>query len=436
MAPATYRRRAQIHWTRLRALRTLRLAPTPTVLPVVMIEQKYKPGDILFQEGEKSRYVYRLTSGAAEIFRRGTSGDEVIGRIQPGEFVGEMGVLVASERGASARFTADSVVERFTRVQFLDLIARDPALSSRMLHALSLRTRSQVALLEKAIETRPDDWRARYLRVFIEAMRATLKSVPLAKAAEDVLTAPGLVEKTFPKGSRLFLENEISESVFWIRAGRIEVVKTIEGRERRVGFARKREFIGEMGVLESSPRSATAVAVTEVRAVVLTPARFFELMAGSPAAYLVVVDSLCERARRLRRRMRSTGTVADAQSVFDVARSMDSVTQLAEQRLVDETMKMRRFFNTQVDHGKFIAAAYQKYLRGEASKEEMEQANAYFRDYIKIAGIGTLIVLPGSPLTIPLAVKIGKALGIDILPNTGAPQAGSSTKRPDLRITA
>jgi hypothetical protein len=64
-----------------------------------------------------------------------------------------------------------------------------------------------------------------------------------------------------------------------------------------------------------------------------------------------------------------------------------------------------------------MTATYQNYMRGTATREEMEHANAVLRDYLKIAGIGTLLVLPGAPITIPLAVKVGKALGVDILPS-------------------
>jgi CRP-like cAMP-binding protein len=196
------------------------------------------------------------------------------------------------------------------------------------------------------------------------------------------------------------------------------------GVNRQIGVANKNEFIGEMGVLESLPRSAGALAVTEVVATPMSQSDFSELMQNSPSAYFTVIDSLCERANRLRRVIRRLSVVhgisesAD-EGIFEIVRSVDSVAQLAEQRLVDETLKVRRFFHVQLENGKYMKHVYQKSLRREASKEELERANAYFRDYLKMAGIGTLLVLPGAPLTIPLAVKIGKAMGVDILPGSG-----------------
>jgi len=59
---------------------------------------------------------------------------------------------------------------------------------------------------------------------------------------------------------------------------------------------------------------------------------------------------------------------------------------------------------------------YYLYIRGEATKEEMDRANGQFRDLLKTIGMGTMLVVPFSPVTIPAFVKIGNALGMDILP--------------------
>jgi hypothetical protein len=93
------------------------------------------------------------------------------------------------------------------------------------------------------------------------------------------------------------------------------------------------------------------------------------------------------------------------------------MAQLAQHRIVDEAHRARAYVAAQWDRGKVMSATYQSYLRGTATAEEMERANAVLRDYLKIAGLGTLLVMPGAPITIPLAVKVGKALGVDIFPS-------------------
>jgi len=396
-----------------------------------------KIGHTLFNEGERSDFVYRLVSGQVKITRRVPGGSTVVGQIKPGEFIGEMGVLVACPRSGTARLTADSEVEQFTRTEFVDFISKDAAMSARLMDALSLRTRSQVELLKQLPDLRyrkaPKGFGPVFrhrLKLFVdwlhEALRARLKSVPFTRGARSVAIKPGLPERIFKKGSHLFEEGDPADQLFWIRSGRVHIMKRMEGTvHRQIGVAGKNEFIGEMGVLESLPRSAGALAVTEVVVTVISQPDFLELMQNSPSAYFTVIDSLCERANRLRQVIRRLSAVhgisEDAdESIFEIVRSVDSVAQLAEQRLVDETLKVRRFFHLQLENGKYMRNIYQKSLRREASKEELERANAYFRDYLKMAGIGTLLLLPGSPLTIPLAVKIGKAMGVDILPGETA----------------
>jgi hypothetical protein len=129
----------------------------------------------------------------------------------------------------------------------------------------------------------------------------------------------------------------------------------------------------------------------------------------------MVIDALCERARWTR--ALSAAWDGDSGSLLDALRSVDSMAQLAQERLVDEALRARAYFAAQLGRGRVMTATYQNYLRGTATREEMEQANAVLRDYLKIAGIGTLLILPGAPITIPLVAKVGKALGVDIFPS-------------------
>ena len=60
---------------------------------------------------------------------------------------------------------------------------------------------------------------------------------------------------------------------------------------------------------------------------------------------------------------------------------------------------------------------YAKYLSGDATKEEMKQANEQFRQLLKTLGVGAFLILPGSVITLPLIVMLGKKFGINLLPN-------------------
>ncbi|NQT70235.1 MAG: hypothetical protein HQ552_11715, partial [Desulfobacteraceae bacterium] len=60
---------------------------------------------------------------------------------------------------------------------------------------------------------------------------------------------------------------------------------------------------------------------------------------------------------------------------------------------------------------------YYRYTRGEATSEEMDKANEQFRNLLKTLGMGALLLIPLSPITIPTFVKLGKLFDIDILPS-------------------
>ena len=62
---------------------------------------------------------------------------------------------------------------------------------------------------------------------------------------------------------------------------------------------------------------------------------------------------------------------------------------------------------------------YRKYAAGEkVDKAAIDKANSQFTDLIKNVGLIGIFALPGGLVAIPLLVKLGKKLGIDILPKS------------------
>lgn len=76
----------------------------------------YKPGQIIFREGEDSDAAYYIASGTVEIYKRGTQGTILLAELGQGEIFGEMGII--SSRPRSAYAAAKTPVE-------LTVISRD-----------------------------------------------------------------------------------------------------------------------------------------------------------------------------------------------------------------------------------------------------------------------------------------------------------------------
>ncbi|MDO6445518.1 hypothetical protein Q4493_06960 [Colwellia sp. 1_MG-2023] len=67
---------------------------------------------------------------------------------------------------------------------------------------------------------------------------------------------------------------------------------------------------------------------------------------------------------------------------------------------------------------KEMLSIYRRYTIKQATPEEMKQANRQFLDVLKGLGIGVFAVLPFAPITIPIVIKLGKWVGVDILPSS------------------
>ena len=67
---------------------------------------------------------------------------------------------------------------------------------------------------------------------------------------------------------------------------------------------------------------------------------------------------------------------------------------------------------------KAMLSIYKRYTKRDASPEEMRIANQQFVDILKGLGIGIFAILPFAPITIPIMIKIGRMVGVEILPSS------------------
>ena len=81
-------------------------------------------------------------------------------------------------------------------------------------------------------------------------------------------------------------------------------------------------------------------------------------------------------------------------------------------------LKLKLALAQEKQETKAMLVIYKKYTQGQATKEEMRIANKQFIDLLKGLGLGVFAVLPFSPITIPVIVKLGRLLGVEILPSS------------------
>jgi len=67
---------------------------------------------------------------------------------------------------------------------------------------------------------------------------------------------------------------------------------------------------------------------------------------------------------------------------------------------------------------KEMLSIYRRYTMRQATPEEMTIANQQFLDVLKSLGLGVFAVLPFAPITIPVMIKLGRLVGVEILPSS------------------
>ena len=96
-----------------------------------------------------------------------------------------------------------------------------------------------------------------------------------------------------PAGTVIFEEGANGAEMFGILEGEVEL-RLPNGMVRRLG---PDDSFGEMAIVDGSPRSATAVAVTDTKLAVLDRHRFLFLVQETPMFALQVMSSIAERLR-------------------------------------------------------------------------------------------------------------------------------------------
>ncbi len=61
-------------------------------------ERTFDAGDVVFEEGERGEVLYIIQAGEIELTRETAGGRHLVGRLGPGEFFGEMSVVLGGER--------------------------------------------------------------------------------------------------------------------------------------------------------------------------------------------------------------------------------------------------------------------------------------------------------------------------------------------------
>jgi CRP/FNR family cyclic AMP-dependent transcriptional regulator len=108
-----------------------------------------------------------------------------------------------------------------------------------------------------------------------------------------VLTGNNIEARSFKAGSVIFREGDAANELFVIKSGQVR----IQIGNRTVTELGQESIFGEMALIDSEPRSATATAMTDVELVPVSEKQFLFLVSQTPYFALKVMRVLAQRLR-------------------------------------------------------------------------------------------------------------------------------------------
>jgi CRP/FNR family cyclic AMP-dependent transcriptional regulator len=105
--------------------------------------------------------------------------------------------------------------------------------------------------------------------------------------------------ETYKAGQVIFKQGQPSEKMYIVIEGKVNILVG----NFQVGLVEEGGILGEMGVLEGTTRSATAIAHTDCKIVSVDLRRFNFLVQNTPYFATEVIQIMAERLRRMNQRI-------------------------------------------------------------------------------------------------------------------------------------
>lgn len=138
-------------------------------------------------------------------------------------------------------------------------------------------------------------------RATVNVLEFLRKTPILGSLSDEELKKVGALcrERGFTRGNVIFYEEDLGTSFYMIVSGRVKImVLAPDGREHILGVLQEQDFFGEMSLLDGEPRSATAVALDDVKVLCISREDFQKTLHESPEIALQILVTLSRRLRK------------------------------------------------------------------------------------------------------------------------------------------
>ena len=292
-------------------------------------------GATLVRHGEPARGAFVLREGAAEARVPAPGGDcFVVARLAAGDVFGEMALVESGTCTATVEATAHVDGWFLAQEDFRAVVVQRGAAARELQHAVTLVLAGRLRAVNERLATlaSPEDRPTRAAAPVPMAGVVRLRRAPFdlpaflprlaffdrfpAAEADEVLACATVLEA--PRGALLHAPGGEADAVLVVARGAVEVLRPVDGHERRVAVLGPGKPLGQLGVLLGQPHGSWAFAREGSTLLEIPAGAFRELYFGdSPAGSRLrsaVQRSLLEslgRTNRALTRLASHARLAD-----------------------------------------------------------------------------------------------------------------------------
>jgi hypothetical protein len=101
-----------------------------------------RAGETIMREGDPATEAYMVERGTLDVLREAGSSDIPIARLGPGDWVGEIGLLLDEPRSATVVAASDAQLRRISKHDLGHVLAEDPARTQELLRQLARRVKA------------------------------------------------------------------------------------------------------------------------------------------------------------------------------------------------------------------------------------------------------------------------------------------------------
>ena len=152
---------------------------------------------------------------------------------------------------------------------------------------------------------------------------------------------------SFSAGDLIFSQGDLGTDMYIIQEGEVDIIKHIGSEAHLLSHLEKGDFFGEMALMENTPRTADALAKTDVKVVAINGSRFDEMLRKNPEIAVRIIRKYSKRLRDANALLeRLVGREVDAEQLALDSTVIKPAEKMTRHRLVDVATGTAFFFSS------------------------------------------------------------------------------------------